>query len=35
MGHQVKSKNAVTLEINSVNKNNFKCVQRRKNKKVY
>ena len=25
----------VTLQINSVNKNNFKCVQRRKNKKVY
>lgn len=34
MGHQVKSKNVVTLEISSVNKNNFKCVQRDKNKKV-
>ena len=34
MGHQVKSKNVVTLEKSSVNENNFTCVQRDKNKKV-
>lgn len=34
MGHQVKFKNVVTLEQSSVNENNFKYVQRDKNKKV-
>ena len=34
MGHEVKSKNVATLEQSFVNENNFKCVQRGRNKKV-